>query len=79
MITDEKSGIRPMERITSDMTILEVLNRHRQTEAVFRKYDAAAGVCLCCRVLFDSLEEAAEKYGLSLEELQTDLEEAART
>jgi iron-sulfur cluster repair protein YtfE (RIC family) len=58
------------------MTILDVVSQYRGTEAVFRRYDAAAGVCLCCQALFDSLEEAARKYGLDLETLLADLEEA---
>ncbi len=66
----------PPQRISPDLTILEVLSRHRQTEAVFRRYDEQAGVCLCCRALFDTLEEAAAKYGLDLDRLLADLEAA---
>jgi hypothetical protein len=66
-----------MNRISPDMTILEVLYRFRQTEQVFRRYDAAAGVCLCCQALFDSLEEVAQKYGLDLKRLLDDLDETA--
>jgi hypothetical protein len=51
-----------MGGITPEMTVLEILCQHRQTEQVFRRYDAAAGVCLCCQALFDSLEELAQKY-----------------
>lgn len=66
-----------MSRITPEMTILEVLYQFRQTEKVFRRYDAAAGVCLCCQALFDSLEEVAQKYGLDVENLLSDLEQSA--
>jgi hypothetical protein len=66
-----------MKRLTPELTVLEVLCRHRPTEAVFRKYDAAAGVCLCCQALFDSLEELARKYSLDLQGLLADLEQAA--
>jgi iron-sulfur cluster repair protein YtfE (RIC family) len=66
-----------MHRITSDMTILEVLCQFRRTEQVFRRYDAGVGVCLCCQALFDSLEEVAQKYGLDLNRLLADLEQAA--
>jgi len=59
------------------MTILEIICRHRQTEEVFRQYDTAAGVCLCCQALFDSVEESARKYGLDLPALMADLERAA--
>ena len=66
-------------RITPEMTILDVVSGFRQTEQVFRRYDAEAGVCLCCQALFDSLKEAARKYGLDLKRLLADLEEAAGT
>jgi len=66
-----------MHRITAEMTILEVLCQFRQTEQVFHRYDASAGVCLCCQALFDSLEEVAQKYGLDLNRLLADLEQAA--
>jgi len=66
-----------MTWITPEMTILEVLFQFRQTEQVFRRYDAAAGVCLCCQALFDSLEEVARKYGLDLPSFLADLEQAA--
>jgi len=66
-----------MPRISPEMTILEVVSPCRRTEQVFRRYDAAAGVCLCCQALFDSLEAVAQKYGLDLSGLLADLEEAA--
>jgi len=66
-----------MSRITPEMTILEVLSQYRGTEPVFRRYDEAAGVCLCCQALFDSLEAVAQKYGLGLSALLADLEQAA--
>lgn len=66
-----------MNRITQDMTILEVVSRFRQTEQVFRRYDGEAGVCLCCQALFDPLQELARKYGLDLQRLLADLERAA--
>jgi imidazoleglycerol phosphate synthase glutamine amidotransferase subunit HisH len=66
-----------MGQVTPEMTVLEVICRHRETEKVFRNYDTAAGVCLCCQALFDSLEELARKYGLDLERLLADLEGVA--
>jgi len=63
--------------ITPDMTLLDIVSRYRETEAVFRKYDERAGVCLCCHALFDPLKTVAERYGLDLEELVTALESAA--
>jgi hypothetical protein len=63
----EKSIIAP------EMTILDILSRYRHTEAVFKRYEEKAGVCLCCHALFDSLEDLADKYCLNLEEIMTDL------
>jgi len=64
--------------IHSDMTLLDVIARFRQTETVFRQYDEKAGVCLCCEALFEPLREAAEKYGLDLSQLISDLEAEIR-
>ena len=58
------------------MTILDVVSRYRQTEAVFKQYDEKAGACLCCEALFDPLEDIANKYSLDLDELLSDLEQA---
>ena len=65
--TDEKPIIDP------EMTTLDIVSRYRQTEAVFKKYDEKAGVCLCCQALFDPLKDVAQRYGLDLTELIADL------
>ena len=70
--TDEKSIIAP------EMTILDLVSKYRNTEAVFKQYDDKAGVCLCCHALFDSLEDLADKYGLDLEQLTADLQVAIK-
>ena len=62
--------------ITSDMTVLDVLAKYRETEAVFRRYDTQAGECLCCNALFDTLEDVVGKYGLDLNTLLTNLRAA---
>lgn len=61
--------------ITPQMTVLDVLGRFRQTESVFRKYDARAGICICCQALFDPLERVARDYALDLDDLLQDLEQ----
>ena len=63
--------------ITSDMTILDVVSKYRDTEAVFRRYDEKGGECLCCQALFDPLKEVAERYGIDLDRLMAELEAAA--
>jgi len=73
----EKSEER--SAITADMTILNIVSMHPKMEEVFKRYDEKAGVCLCCKALFDPLEDVAEKFGLDLEQMLSDLEKAANT
>ena len=73
-----KNGSDIPNRITSDMTVLDVVSRYRETEAVFRRYDALAGECVCCRALFDTLENMAHRYLLDLEALLSNLQEAVQ-
>ncbi|MGQ9688413.1 MAG: hypothetical protein ACUVXF_06450 [Desulfobaccales bacterium] len=65
------------EPIRAEMTVLEVLHRYRQTEAVFRRYEQDAKGCLLCQALFDTLAEAAAKHGLDLDRLVGDLQACA--
>jgi len=58
------------------MTVLDVVSRYRKTEAVFKQYDKQAGVCICCQSLFEPLSKVAVRYGLNLEKLMADLEDA---
>ena len=67
----------PNKAITPEMTLLEVVYQYRNTEAVFRRYEREAQGCLLCQALFDTLAEAAAKYGLELDRLLQDLREAA--
>jgi iron-sulfur cluster repair protein YtfE (RIC family) len=63
--------------ISPGMTLLDVVAAYPETEAVFKRYDGKAGVCLCCQALFEPLKEVARKYGLDLAELLAELEAAA--
>jgi len=67
----------PKDSITPEMTLLEVLHQYRRTEAVFRRYEGEAQGCLLCHALFETLAEAAAKYGLDLDRLLQDLRKAA--
>ena len=58
------------------MTVLDIVSRYKKTEAVFKNYDKQAGVCICCQALFDPLSKIAVRYGLNLEKLLEDLEDA---
>lgn len=63
--------------ITPDMTVLDIIHRHRETEAVFRRYDAAAGECICCTSLFETLQDVSEKYGFDVNELMDAIRQTA--
>jgi len=73
---DSLGSVTSKERpyILPDMTVLDVVSRYRGSEAIFNKYDEQAGVCICCQALFKTLREVAEKYGINLQELLTELE-----
>ncbi|MFP4049394.1 MAG: hypothetical protein ACLFT8_05555 [Desulfovermiculus sp.] len=64
--------------ITPDMTVLDVVSIYRGTEEVFRRYEHQAGECICCNALFETLQDAAGKYGLNLQELLAELHTAAK-
>ena len=70
-LPDKKKSIHP------EMTVLDVVSRHRKTEAVFKQYDEQAGECICCQALFEPLRNVATKYDLDLKKLITDLEATA--
>lgn len=63
--------------ITPDMTVLDIIHRFRETEAVFKRYDPADGQCICCSHLFDSITDVSEKYDINLAELLTALKRVA--
>ena len=58
------------------MTVLDVVHRFRATEAVFKKWDDKAGECICCQALFDTVRQVADRYGLDLNQLMDELNEA---
>ena len=58
------------------MTVLDVVSRWRKTEVVFKRYDTLAGECICCRALFEPIQDVAQKYHLDLAMLMADLEAA---
>ncbi|OIQ50024.1 hypothetical protein BerOc1_01954 [Pseudodesulfovibrio hydrargyri] len=62
--------------ITPDMTLLDIVHKHRAAEAVFRARDEQAGECLLCKALFETVADVAARYGLDLDALMADLEAA---
>ncbi len=53
--------------ITKEMTVLEIVEKHPETEDVFRGYDDIVGKCVLCTCLFDSIYSIALDYHLDLE------------
>jgi len=73
-----RSAPENMQRIGPEMTVLDVVSKYRQTEAVFKRYDQKAGECICCQALFESLQDMATRYHLDLERLLSDLNKVAK-
>ncbi|GAB6904448.1 conserved hypothetical protein [Desulfosarcina cetonica] len=63
--------------IEPEMTVLDIVSRYRDTEAVFKRWDEQAGECICCQALFDTLRQVAQRYQLDLERLLAELHAAA--
>jgi hypothetical protein len=63
--------------IHPDMTVLDTVYAYAETQTVFKKYDAAAGECICCCSLFLPIRSVADKYHLDLALLLSELEAAA--
>ncbi|EFL53177.1 hypothetical protein DesfrDRAFT_0225 [Solidesulfovibrio fructosivorans JJ]] len=54
-------------------TVLDVVAAHPATQDVFRGYDAAAGCCLLCQGLFETVGGLAARFGLDRDALVHDL------
>ena len=65
------------QRITADSAVLDVVAAWPQTEAVFRSWDERAGACILCKALFETVQGAAERFGLDLDALLQELQKAA--
>ncbi|MBS3758713.1 MAG: hypothetical protein KGY61_08610 [Desulfobacterales bacterium] len=65
--------------IKPEMTVLDIISQHRETEAVFKSYDALAGECICCNSLFNTLEQVADKYQFDIHDMMQALENALQS
>lgn len=54
-------------------TVLDLVAAHPATQEVFRRYDAAAGCCLLCQGLFETVSGLAARFGLDRKALVQDL------
>ena len=66
------------KNISENHTILDVVSTYPETEVVFKSYDAKIGECICCQSLFDTIQQAAEKYRLDLSTLLEELNSVAK-
>jgi hypothetical protein len=41
--------------IGKDEEVLDVVEKHPATQAVFEAYEAQAGECICCNALFQTI------------------------
>jgi hypothetical protein len=62
-------------QITADMTVLDIISLYPETENIFHSYDEQVGECICCQMLFDTLEDVAKRYNLELLPLLAKLNE----
>ncbi|HDP25660.1 MAG TPA: hypothetical protein ENN34_09475 [Deltaproteobacteria bacterium] len=65
--------------IKKDMSVLDVLLEHPESERVFKTYEQRTGHCICCNSLFETIESISVKYGLDIDALIKDLREAVRS
>ena len=70
-------AVRKLPCIEPGMTVLDIIDRHRITEAVFKAWDDRAGECICCQALFDTVRQVSERYGLDLAQLLAELNAVA--
>jgi len=67
---------KTLESLTADTSIAKLLDKYPQLIQVFMQYHMS---CIGCSMAhFDTLKEAAENYGLPLDEFISILERAAR-
>ncbi|HWI54727.1 MAG TPA: hypothetical protein VNT57_03475 [Desulfobacteria bacterium] len=59
--------------IDKNITLLDLVNKYPETIPVLTEYDQKFSTCICCNSLFDTLESAAYKNSLELNEFLADL------
>ncbi len=59
--------------ISPKMTVLDVISRYEDTEAIFKKYEEKTGACILCEALFEPIQNVAERYDLDLKKLLAEL------
>jgi hypothetical protein len=64
--------------ITPETSVMELVEHHPETEAVFERYTKRIGICICCECLFCSLKDVSLRYELDLDELMARLNNAIK-
>jgi hypothetical protein len=64
--------------VTPETVILDIIQRQRGTEAIFRRLEAETGACICCEGLFLTLREAAARFGFSAGDVLAEIRAAVR-
>ena len=54
-------------------TVLDLVAEYPATQDVFRAYDSAAGCCILCQALFETVSDLAARFGLDRAALVADL------
>ena len=67
------------QKISLDMTVLDIVSAYPHTEETFKSYDAQAGECICCQMLFEPLAKVVEKYQIDHKEFLAKLNNAAKS
>jgi hybrid cluster-associated redox disulfide protein len=65
-----------MEKITKDMSIMEIVQKHPETTDVFMKHGLHCIGCAAAR--FETLEQGAEAHGIDVEKFVKDLNAALK-
>ena len=66
-----------MADISAQSILLDILTEYPAAVELIKEYDEAAGVCLCCEMLFATLAEIVEKFDLDRNELMSRLRSLA--
>jgi len=68
---------QPVLPINAVMTVLDIVARWPSTQDVFKSHDQAAGECIMCQALFETVQEVCRRYGLDEQGLVEELNRAA--
>ena len=61
------------DKVTKEMNILEIAQKHPESVEIFRKY--GLGCLGCAAARFDNLEAGAKVHGFNVEDMVNDINE----